>query len=156
MFNPSSYLAKQGKRKLASILRATTILVLNKSEARLLLNKKIDNIVKLVKELNKLGPQIIVITEGAKGIVAYDGNTLHTLPAYRVKVVNTTGAGDAFASGFLAGILHKNNIVHALEMGMANAASVIQFHGTKNKLLTHRQAHKFVQSRKEKVFIKKV
>jgi len=156
MFNPSSYLSRQGKGRLASILKATSILVLNKSEAKLLLNKKTDNITELVKGLYNLGPKIVVVTEGTKGISAYDGTMLHILPAYKVKVVNTTGAGDAFASGFLAGILLKNETVHALEMGMANAASVIQYHGTKNKLLTHRQAHKFVTSRKEKVTSKKI
>jgi sugar/nucleoside kinase (ribokinase family) len=70
--------------------------------------------------------------------------------------VSTAGAGDAFASGFLAGILYKNDIIHALELGMANAASVIQYYGTKNKLLTYKQARKFIRRRKERVFKKKI
>jgi ribokinase len=156
MFNPSTYLAVKGKFHLRRILRATTILVLNKSEAQFLLATKSDNIITILKGLRKLGPEIVVVTEGAKGINAYDGENYYHLPAYKVKVVSTAGAGDAFASGFLAGILHKNDIVHALETGMANAASVIQYYGTKNKLLTYKQACRFIRRRKEKVIIKKI
>jgi ribokinase len=156
MFNPSTYLAIKGKFHLRKILRATTVLVLNKSEAKFLLAIKSNNIVEILKGLYKLGPKTVVVTEGAKGINAYDGKNLYKLPAYKVKVVSTAGAGDAFASGFLAGILHKNDIVHAIELGMANAASVIQYFGTKNKLLTYKQANKFIKRRKEKVIIKKI
>ena len=156
LFNPSTYLAKKGKFYLRTILKNTTILVLNKSEAKLLLKNPSNNIKDIVRSLHKLGPDIVVVTEGPKGINAFDGSTLYYLPAYKVRVVSTTGAGDAMASGFLAGVFLKNDLVHALEMGMANAASVIQYSGTKNKLLTHRQAHTFVQSRKEKVIVKRL
>ncbi|MBR9691609.1 carbohydrate kinase family protein [Candidatus Woesearchaeota archaeon] len=156
MFNPSTYLAKKGKGKLRNILKAATILVLNKSEAKLLLKTKSNNIPDIAKGLYNLGPKLVVVTEGSKGIAAYDGNNLYTTPAYQVKVVNTTGAGDAFASGFLAGILHKQDITHALELGMANAASVVQYFGTKNKLLTYIQAKKFIKKRKERVLIRRL
>ncbi|MEE9525848.1 MAG: carbohydrate kinase family protein [Candidatus Woesearchaeota archaeon] len=156
MFNPSTYLAKQGKSKLRPILKAATILVLNKEEAKLLLKTKKDYVPYLAQELYKLGPKIVIVTEGPKGVAAYDGAALYSLPAYSVKVVSTAGAGDAFASGFLAGLLHKQDIAHALQMGNANAASVIQFVGTKNKLLTHRQAHMFIKNRKEKVLVRRL
>jgi len=156
MFNPSTYLAIQGTFYLKRILKAAAILVLNKSEAQFLLKTKSYNIIDILKGLRKTGPEIVVVTEGAKGINAYDGQNYYHLPAYKVRVVSTAGAGDAFASGFLAGILHKNDIVHALDIGMANAASVIQYYGTKNKLLTYKQACKFIRRRKEKVLIKKI
>ncbi len=156
MFNPSTYLALQGKFHLKKILKAANILVLNKSEAKLLLRTKSNSIMDILKALKKTGPEIVVVTEDAKGINVYDGERLYCLPAYKVKVVSTAGAGDAFASGFLAGILHKKDIVHALELGMANAASVIQYFGTKNRLLTYKQANKFIRRRKEKVIIKEI
>jgi sugar/nucleoside kinase (ribokinase family) len=156
MFNPSTYLAKQGRFKLSPILKAATILVLNKSEAKLLLKTKSNSIPEIVKKLYKLGPKVVVVTEGEKGIAAYDGSTLYSLPAYKINVVATAGAGDAFASGFLSGLLHKQDIPHALEIGNANAASVIQYVGTKNKLLTYIQANKFIKNRKEKVLIRRL
>jgi sugar/nucleoside kinase (ribokinase family) len=110
----------------------------------------------LVKGLKSLGPKIVVVTEGSKGVAAYDGIDIYTLPAYNVKVVNTAGAGDAFASGFLAGILHKQDISHALELGNANASSVVQYFGTKNKLLSYIQAKKFINKRRESVLIRRI
>ncbi|MBW2981572.1 carbohydrate kinase family protein [Candidatus Woesearchaeota archaeon] len=154
MFNPSTYLAVKGKFHLRRILRAATIIVLNKSEAQFLLQTKSNKITDILKGLRKTGPEIAVVTEGEKGINAYDGENYYYLPAYKVKVVSTAGAGDAFASGFLAGILHKENIVQSLKIGMANAASVIQYYGTKNNLLTYKQAKKFIIRRKENVIVK--
>ncbi len=156
LFNPSTYLAKQGKRKLKPILDAASIIILNKSEAGLLLKSKSNQIKSLAKSLYKLGPRIVVITEGSKGVAAYDGSEFYSLPAYKVKVKNTTGAGDAFASGFLAGLIHENDIPHALKLGNANSASVVQYFGTKNKLLTYNQAKKFINKRKEKVITRRI
>lgn len=156
MFNPSSYLAKKGKKHLSKILSAATCLVLNRSEAKLLLKAKDDKIRKMMMSLSGLGPEIVVITEGNKGANAFDSKKLYRLPAYKVNVVNTAGAGDAFASGFLAGLLHKDDTVHALQMGMANSASVVQYYGCRNKLLTHRQAHSFIKKRKEKVIVQEL
>ena len=156
MFNPSTYLASKGKLYLRPVLKYSTILVLNKSEAGLLLKEKSCRVTDLLKKLHKLGPKIVVITEGERGAAAYDGSSIYSLPAYHVKTISVTGAGDAFASGFLAGILHKNDITHALELGMANAASVIQYFGTKNKLLTYIHAKKFINKRKEKAVVRRL
>ncbi|HYD02757.1 MAG TPA: PfkB family carbohydrate kinase, partial [Alphaproteobacteria bacterium] len=57
-------------------------------------------------------------------------------PRY-VKVVETTGAGDAFACGFVAGTILEKSIETSLKMGMLNAESVIQHLGAKNVLLGH-------------------
>ncbi|MBD3355460.1 carbohydrate kinase family protein [Candidatus Woesearchaeota archaeon] len=156
LFNPSTYLAKQGKRKLKPILDAASIIILNKSEAGLLLKSRSNKIKTLAKGLYNLGPKIVVITEGSKGVAAYDGSEIYTLPAYNVKVKNTTGAGDAFASGFLAGIIKNQDIPHALKLGNANSASVVQYFGTKNKLLTYKEATKFIKKRKENVITRRI
>jgi len=156
LFNPSTYLAAQGKIKLKNILDAVTILVLNKSEAKLLLKTKNNNIPYLLKSLKKLGPKIVVITEGPKGMHAYNGTYSYFMQAYQVKVVSVAGAGDSFSSGFLAGIHKKEDIPHALELGMANAASVIQYYGTKNKLLTYKEALQFIKKHKKKIIKKRI
>lgn len=155
MFNPSSYLAKKGKKDLKNILSATTILVLNKEEAKLLLNTKSNNISKILKDLCKLGPQIAVVTQGAQGAHMYNSEIIAHMKPYDTKVVSTAGAGDAFASGFLAGII-KKDYSHALELGMANSASVIQYYGAKNKLLSYNEAKKFIKKNDNKISIKKI
>jgi sugar/nucleoside kinase (ribokinase family) len=151
LFNPSSYLAKKGKKILKPILQATTILVLNKEEAQALLGTKENSFQKLLIGLNKLGPQIVVITNGWKKMAALKDNWMYSLTPSKVKVVHTAGAGDAFNSGFLAGLIKKYSFADALRLGQVNSYSVIQHIGTKNKLLTEREALRMMKKYKIKI-----
>ena len=151
LFNPSTYLAKKGKSYLKDILKYTTVLVLNLQEAQFVLKNQTNKIELLSKALRKLGPKTIIITNGSNGAYLYDGKYLcHTNP-YKVKVVSTTGAGDAFASGFLASYIKTKDLLLAIKIGMANAASVITRIGAQNKLLTFKQALSFIKTHKGKV-----
>ena len=145
LFNPSNYLSCKGVKYLISIINKTEILVMNKDEALELLNKRKCKIETLLIELHKLGPKTVVITDGAKGAFAYDGTSSYSVKPLNVKVVQTAGAGDAFTAGFLTGIIKKDNIHDALKIGMANAASVVQHYGTKNKLLNYKEAENMIK-----------
>jgi len=151
LFNPSTYLAAKGTGYLKRILSGTNIIVLNKSEAKLLLKTKKNNIKFLLKKLKEKVKEIVVITEGAKGVHVYDGDYMYSMDSHKVKVVHTAGAGDAFNSGFLAGIVKGLGVEKALELGMAESASVIQKYGTKNGLVNYNQALKFIKSQKRKI-----
>lgn len=133
-FNPSSYIAKQGISKLKKVINDCDILILNKEEATILLKTKNENVNHLLRELKKY-VAIIVITDGKNGAYAFDGKTKYTICPPKTKVVETTGAGDAFASGFVAGIIKKNNIEYAMKLGMANSQSILCCIGAKNNLL---------------------
>src|SRR3989338_526378 len=148
-FNISSYLAKKGKNHLKNILKKTSILVLNKEEASLLVGKgKIND---LLKKLQKLGPEIIAITDGKNGVYVLHSKTAYYGKPHNVKIVETTGAGDSFASSFLSGIIKKGNIEFAIDLGMTNAESVIQHHGAKEILLTYNQALKGMKDKQRKI-----
>ncbi len=144
-FNPSSYLAQKGFSYLKKVISKTNLLVLNKEEAALVLKKKTANINALLKGLKKLGPEFIVITDGKKGAYCYDGRTKYTIVPQKIKVVETTGAGDSFASAFLAGMIRKNNIGFALKLALMNSQSVISNVGAKNILLKWSEAIKKVK-----------
>ncbi|HJO02211.1 MAG: carbohydrate kinase family protein [Candidatus Woesearchaeota archaeon] len=144
-FNISSYLAKKGKNYLKNILKKINILVLNKEEAALLVGK--GNIENLLKKISKLGPNIVSITDGKHGAYALYNNQIYCGKSNKVKIVETTGAGDAFASSFVCGIIKKGNIGFAMKLGMTNAESVIQHHGAKEKLLTYNAALKIMKKR---------
>lgn len=145
LFNPSLYLAQKGKKYLSSVLQATNILVLNKKEARALLNTKENSLKKLILQLSALGPETVVITQGKKQLVGWHKGKLYSLIPPKVKVIHTAGAGDAFTAGLLAGIIKKYDFKDALKLGQVNANSVIQHIGTKNKLLTMREALKLMK-----------
>lgn len=138
VFNASSYLAKKGPDYLKNILERTEVFILNKEESQMLVEK--DSMKDLLKGLRALGPKIAVITNGKKEACAYDGRYMYTINPRKVKVLETTGAGDAFASSFLAGMIKKNDVGFAMQLGQTNAESVIQHHGAKTKLLTYKEA----------------
>ncbi|OYT32757.1 carbohydrate kinase family protein [Candidatus Woesearchaeota archaeon] len=135
-FNPSLYLAEKGKKELLPVLKAVKILVLNKEEAQALTKKsKIND---LLKDLQKTVP-ITVITDGDKGAFAYDGKIKYVLQIPDIVPVETTGAGDSFASAFVASIIKKQSISRALKNGFVQARSVLSAFGAKNKLLSWKE-----------------
>ena len=134
-FNPSSYLVKKGFTKLNSILKNTYCLILNDKEA-----ESLTNIKGIEKNLDVLQYKIImdgivVITAGEKGAYAIYNHKKYQVPISKIKVKETTGAGDAFGSGFFAGIIKGKSIKFSLKMGINNAEHVIQHIGAKNGLL---------------------
>ena len=149
-FNISSYLAKKGKVFLGKILKKIDILILNMEEASLLSGKR-DKVGNLLKKLSKLGPKIVAITDGKKGAYAYDGKYVYYGRPHNIKIVETTGAVDAFGSSFLSGIIKKDDIKFAIGLGMTNAESVIQHHGAKEILLTYNEALKAMKRRPRKI-----
>ena len=64
----------------------------------------------------------VVITEGAKGATGYEDGEFFRHPAYRIKAVDTTGAGDAFHVGYLYALLNGEDIPERLKLGNAVAA----------------------------------
>lgn len=156
LFNPSLYLAKKGKRYLAQILRATTILVLNKEETQALLGISSNSFSVLLKSLQKLGPKIVVITDGIRKMHALNGDIMYEYLPPNEKVVHTAGAGDAFTAGFLSGLIKKYSFSEALQIGQVNATSVVQIVGTKNGILTEKEALKAIKKYKIKCTQRKI
>jgi sulfofructose kinase len=75
-----------------------------------------------IEELARFCPGTIVVTEGVKGSTGFDGRQFVYQPAYRVKNVDTTGAGDSFHAGYLYGVLNGWEPAKRLEFGAAAAA----------------------------------
>lgn len=150
LFNASNYLCKKGIDFLEKILENTTVIVLNEEEANILVGKK--KKVNTLRSLKELGPDIAVITDGEKPVYCMDVEKNHfVLYPPKVKVVETTGAGDAFAASFLAGLIKDGNIEYALKLASINARSVLQYRGAKEKLLTYDEAKKEMASAKIKI-----
>lgn len=140
-FNPSNYQAQMGYRKLMGLLEHVTLLVMNREEACKLLNRdpaqQID-VVPLLKEMSELLPcRLLLVTDGAAGAWAYDRQQcVHGRPRRDLKIVETTGAGDAFASTFTAGVIKGLPLATAMDHAMTNSESVLQNKGAKEKLLS--------------------
>jgi sulfofructose kinase len=70
----------------------------------------------------RYGCLLTAATLGHDGVLAWDGKNLHHAPAYRVPVVDTTGAGDIFHAGFIYGLLQGWPLERQLDFGCAAAA----------------------------------
>lgn len=76
--------------------------------------------------------EIVVVTRGAKGAVAICGKTRYEIPAEPIsRVIDTTGAGDLFAAGFLTGFAKDKPVLDCLQMGALAAAEIISHYGAR-------------------------
>lgn len=69
------------------------------------------------------------VTLGADGALAYDGSELHTIEPFKVKAVDTNGAGDMFAGAFLYGITHGLDFARAGKLASLASATVVSEYG---------------------------
>ena len=76
-----------------------------------------------------------MITKGKQGSIVSDGEYIFEAGIPPVLAKEATGAGDAYGSGFLSGLLKKNSIEYAIELATANSTSCTQKIGAKNGLL---------------------
>jgi len=126
---------------LKKILKKIDVLILNKDEAlelvlRLEKRKKNLSLKELSQKICSLGPKMVAITDGNNGAAAYNGKKYYFKKALKVKIVNTTGAGDAFGSAFVASLIYRpNDLKRALDWGLKNSAAVITKIGAQNGLL---------------------
>ncbi|MGB9609245.1 MAG: carbohydrate kinase family protein [Patescibacteria group bacterium] len=144
-WNPGAVQLAAGKKKLAKYLKRTGVLILNRHEAAQLLNQKPlkqlggvkfkDQIRNFLQEIHRLGPRIVAITCGRRGAFVYEGQKIYYRLTNGSKPKDATGAGDAFSSGFLAGLILFNDIKKALKLGISNSGSVIRVVGAQEGLL---------------------
>jgi len=103
------------------------------------------NLTQFFKIILDLGPKVAVVTHGSQGVYVATKKNIYFFPGLPINVVNTTGAGDAFSSTFVATLLKYNkNLNEAIENGCAekaivfgviNSSSVISFLDTNKGLL---------------------
>lgn len=142
-FNPGGRQLREGRDMVREILKKTDMFFVNKEEAELVLFEKetLEHDLEYVKELlgkvKKLGPNIVVITDGKKGSYAMDeeGN-FHHQGIHDGEIVERTGAGDGYTAGFIAARLHGLSVEQAMDWGSWNASSVVTKIGAQAGLLT--------------------
>ena len=132
-FNPGAYQLDRGARALKKVLRVTSVLFVNKEEAYKLVGR--GGIKYLLRGLCALGPETVIVTDGSRGAYASDCKEHYKMGVFKIKVVEMTGAGDAFATGVIAALHCGKKIDVALRWGTANSTSVISYIGPQEGLL---------------------
>lgn len=122
-------------RTLASKL---AVLLLNREEANQLLKTKQKTMDVCARRLGARQRNIVVVTDGERGAAVWQNGTLYTCGSHPTAIiVERTGTGDAFGSGFIVGLRRRpGDIPFAMQLGLANAEGVMTKIGAKAGLLT--------------------
>lgn len=148
-WNPGSAQLKKGARFLKPYLQQTEVLILNREEAMALAksaNKKTADPIKLLMILSALGPGIVSISDGARGAYVYEGIRPYFEKALPFTAVNTTGAGDAFGSSLVAGLLiYQGDLKRALKLAMVRSNYVVRQIGAQVGLLTLKESEEAME-----------
>ncbi len=139
MFNPGN-LELDNSRKLLGLLSDVNVLILNKNEAKKIVQGSIFS--EIFARVKNYVPTAIV-TDGNQGAFASDGNETFRIGLYEdVKVKDSTGAGDSFGSGFLAAYADGRSFKDSLIYASANSTSVVQKIGSKSGIIhKHTRLH---------------
>lgn len=116
-FDPGMLYVKKGFDQLKPILERCNILLINESELRLLFNNNEASLKELAIGLLDLGIETVVIKQGSKGVFAMNNSQDCFVEAYECDVVDTTGAGDSFNSGFLYSFLKGYDLEKSCKIG---------------------------------------
>jgi len=135
--NPSKQQLALPENILKNILQKTDILFLNQEEASFLTKIDFTEEQELFKKIDELCPGVAVMTKGGEGVVASDGKYFYSAKGREGrKIVDTTGAGDSLASGFLSDYIKYNgDIEKSIQMGLANSEGNLAQVGAKTGLL---------------------
>ena len=136
--DPGELYARKGLASLRPIIKRCSVMFLNENEVRLLTGEECEE---GSKALIKRGVGVVAVKLGERGCYITDGEESHMIQAYKVKVVDTTGAGDAFCAGFLYGLIKEKNLYECGRLGNFVASSCIRKAGAREGLPTLSDLH---------------
>jgi sugar/nucleoside kinase (ribokinase family) len=123
---------------LKQTLREVDALVINEGEVRML--SGCQHLLKAAKEIQKMGPKILVIKRGEHGVTLFNNGSVFSAPAFMLEEFkDPTGAGDTFAGGFMGhlartGDLSEDNLRRAVVYGSVMASFAVEEFGLKRLL----------------------
>jgi ribokinase len=127
--DPGELYARKGFEALKPIIKRAFVLMPNQNELKLLTG--ISDYQKGAKTLLEKGVKIVAVKLGSRGCYVTDGKQSHLLKAFKVKVVDTTGAGDAFCAGFLYGLIKNKSLYECGRLGNFVASRCIMKMGAR-------------------------
>jgi ribokinase len=140
-WNPGEKQLGRGRQGMSKLMKHTAVFNINKDEAAHLVAAEGYSagdltVPSMLKIIHRWGPRIVLITCGRKGSYAYDGQKRYFEPIKPFQVKDTTGAGDAFGSTFVAGLqIYRDHIGKALRVATINSGSGVSQIGAQPGLL---------------------
>lgn len=138
---------KEMKNIILDIIHKVDIVLPGISEARFLLEEGESK--DIIKNFLNMGVELVVLKMGSQGAIAATNKNIIAVPAYRIdKVVDTVGAGDGFAAGFIAGQVQGLSLETSLKMANAVGAYVVSTKGDIEGLPSKEQLEIFLGEKK--------
>jgi ribokinase len=133
-FDPGSLYAQKGIAAIEPIIQNSFVMMPNTLELKLLTGET--GIPEGAQKLIEMGVEIVAVKMGDKGCYVSNGEEKMTLQPYKVPVVDTTGAGDAFDAGFLYGLVHNRTLEDCGKLGNFVASRSVMKMGARDGLPT--------------------
>src|SRR3990170_2631264 len=130
-FDPGEIYARKGLAALRPIINRSFAMLPSASELKMLTGKGWREGAKMLLEE---GAGVVAVKLGEKGCYVTDGKESHLIEPYKVKVVDTTGAGDAFCAGFLYGLVKGKDLHQCGKLGNFVASRCITEVGARKGL----------------------
>lgn len=137
VWNPGAKEIDVGFKKLKPFLKETDVLQMNREEATVLAELPQRDTEGLLKKIGGTVKDVFMLTDGPKGAHVKRGKEHYFVATLPGKRVNTTGAGDAFCSGFVSGLHKTDDLDTAMRVAALNADGVVKEMGAKGGLLSH-------------------
>lgn len=131
------------------VIRLVDILVVNETEAEFISGEKMNEVGEqaVVDKLLALGAKSVVLTLGRKGCIMKNETEYHEIPAFEVKSVDSTGAGDTFCGALAAGLSEGRNWKDSLIFASAASAICVTRMGAQPSIPTKIEVFKFLKER---------
>ncbi len=142
-FSPGMLYARKGLKSLGPIIGLSEVAFMNREELRIMTGAEPAG---GASKLLDLGARIIAVTLGEKGCYIKSCDEEKTVKGYPTKAVDTTGAGDAFAAGFIYGLLADYPLIHCGKLGNKLASLCIAEMGARAGLPTIMELEGFISS----------
>jgi sugar/nucleoside kinase (ribokinase family) len=151
--NPSRFYLDMGMKKLSPILEKLSVGIFSREEATRLTHMAYEEEHQVFEKLHEAIEGIVAMTDGAKGAWVSDCRRRYVAGVYNEReVADRTGAGDAFGSGFVAGLIKQGwgsnvcdegtTITKAISLASANATSVVEHVGAQAGILKKKDFEK--------------
>ena len=130
-FDPGEIYARKGLKAIKPIIRRSSVVLPSEGELKMLTGKSWKE---GARTLLKEGAGIVAVKLGERGCYVTDGKEAHLIEPFKVKVIDTTGAGDAFCAGFIYGLVKGKDLYQCGRLGNFVASRCITQVGARGGL----------------------
>lgn len=142
-WDPGRVLSRAGMTRLKEMIKYADIVLANEEEMKAMTGES--NYRVAAKILRNLGPRLVIVKRGPKGVYVESDGGCFSVPSLKPpKIIDTTGAGDAFTAGLLSSLLRGYDIEKAVRYAVATATLKISRLGS-HEIPTHSKVVSFLQ-----------